>query len=233
MTADEPLPPTDDAQTVEPDSGRGLLVGFGVLVATIVAALLWLAVRADSPEYIRGALDVFFHGLAGAAVVYFAFRALLRYPFHFVDLLTIVVVLSLGLKTALDVQMDLFAVGLIRQEDVAVRYGQMFHICLLCASVLLAGAALGLNFCRSLRIARTLSRCLLIVCAMLVLPTAAACVGFPLLIVQELLNALRPTLILTFMVKWLVALVVTGVNANCGIRVWTLRAEVDAKEKMP
>jgi hypothetical protein len=212
---------------------RSLLFWFVLILGINVAGLLWLSVRAQSPDYLRGVLDAFFHTAAGGAVAYFAFRALLRYPYRFPDLLIIVTILSLGMKATLQVLASFEALGVLHAStEAGVRYGQMFQICLLTGSVLLAGAALGLHNCHTLKISATGVRLMCITAGMLALPAAAGTAAFPVLLVSEFAGRARGDVALLFLLRWVGSVVITVININYFIRSLILKTEVQAQEML-
>jgi len=199
----------------------------GVLGANVVS-IVWLAVRAESPPYLRGILDSFMHFATGAVVAYFAFRALFLYSFHLLELLAIVLVLSLGVKLTLDTLNSLSGLGLLSTPiDDAGRVGQMFQLCLITSSFLLAGAAWGLHHCTVLKLERSLARVVSIVAGMLALPAAAGIAAFPVPVVRKLVDA--PNVALLWLLLWLASILVTGINTVLFIKTLTLREEIKAR----
>jgi len=223
----------------EPDSAvprgpeRTLFWWFCGLMGVNVASIVWLALRAESPSYLRGILDVFLQGATGAVVAYFAFRALFLYPFRIFDLLAIVLVLSLGLTATVDVLERLSGIGLIREswEHEAFAYGGICQCCLISTSILVGGAALGLRHCALLKTERPLARVLTTVAGMLALPAAAGTVAFLVPVFSALSQA--PAQALLWALLWLMSIVVTGANAVLFIKTLTLQEEIKAQEKMP
>ncbi|HYG78543.1 MAG TPA: hypothetical protein VEK08_26325 [Planctomycetota bacterium] len=227
----EPDVPSDEIRPAT----RPLYHWFALILVVNVVSLLWLAVRADSPAFVRGILDLFLHGAAGAVVVFLAFRALLRYPYYFADLLMIVLVLSGGMKLTVEFVNGLAAMGVIdSQFGSAERFGEIFQVCLFSASVLLAGAALGLRNCTLLNVKGTFWRGITLVSAMFVLPAAAGIAGFPVLMIREMIvrDGSLPDMII-FFVQWILSLGMTALNTVYFIRTLALNAEVRAQENMP
>ena len=202
----------------------------GVLGANVLS-IVWLAVRAESPPYLRGVLDSFIHFATGAVVAYFAFRALFLYSFHLIELLAMVFVLSLGVKLTLDVLNSLTWLGLIstRRDDPG-RFGQMFQLCLITSGFLLAGAAWGLRHCTVLKLERPLARLVSIVAGMLALPAAAGIAAFPVPVVKKLADS--PNVALLWLLLWLASILITGINTVLFIKTLTLREEIRAREKL-
>jgi len=214
---------------------RPLYFWFAIILGVNIASLFWLSVRADSPAYVRTVLDLLLHGAAGGVVVYVAFRALLRYPYYFSDLMTIVLVLSGGMKMTVDFVNSLAALGVIGSGfNSAERFGEIFQVCLFSGSVLLAGAALGLRHCTLLKIKGGVRRGISIVAGMFALPAAAGVAGFPVLIIRELVIKNGTTSdAFVFIVQWFLATGISALNAAYFFRSITLNAEIEAKENMP
>lgn len=216
-------------------SHRSLWFWFALILGVNVVGLVWLSVRAESPPFIRGILDIFLHGAMGAAAAYIAFRALLRFPFRFPDLLLMVTVLSLGMKMTVDFVKGLAAMGIVDSELASgERFGEIFQFCLWSGSVLVAGAALGLRHCTLLKIDGFLPRAVTLVSGMMVLPAMAGVVVFPVVLIRELFSARANTSVAAvMMLQWIGSLAATAINARCFVKTLTLAAEVEAREKLP
>jgi hypothetical protein len=214
---------------------RSLWFWFALILGVNVVGLVWLSVRAESPPFVRSVLDIFLHGATGALAAYLAFRALLRFPYRFPDLLIMVSVLSLGMKMTVDFVKDLGAMGIV-STDLASgeRFGEIFQLCLWSGSVLVAGAALGLRNCTLLKIDSFFRRALTLISGMLVLPAMAGVVVFPVMLVRSLFAGHMSTLFAVAMLaQWIGSVVATSINSRCFMKTLTLTAEVDAQEKLP
>lgn len=225
----------DEENESPPMSGgaRSLLFWFLVILGINVVSMLWLAVRADSPAYIRNILDFFLYGVVGATTAYFAFRALFLFPFRMSDLFVIVMLLSLELKIAVDQVNQLSMLNLLGYEVGDPEHlGQIFQVCLLAASVAVGGAAFGLRHCQLLKIDGTFGRALTIMSGMLSLPAAAGIAAFLVLAVLSLSNG-QTSEALVLMLLWFGSMAITGLNVAYFIRTVTLNAEIAAQEKMP
>jgi len=227
-------PEEDEAPEAPPPVGpeRTLFWWFCGVLAANVLSIVWLAVRAESAPYLRSILDSFMQFATGAVVAYFAFRALFLYAFRLLELLAIVLVLSLGVKFTLDVLNSLSRLGLISTPvDGPGRFGQMFQLCLLTSSLLLAGAAWGLRHCTVLKLERPLARLVSIVAGMLALPATAGIVAFPFPVIRNL-AAGWPDVALIWLLLWLASILVTGVDTVLFIQALTLREEIKARENI-
>ena len=216
-------------------SQRSLWFWFALILGVNVAGLIWLAVRAESPPFLRGVLDIFMKSATGAAAAYVAFRALLHFPYRFPDLLVMVSVLSLGMKATVDFVKGLAVIGVVSTELASgERFGETFQLCLWSGSLLVAGAALGLRHCTLLKIDSTAARAVTLVAAMLVLPAMAGVVVFPVMLIRSFLTGGSDAQFATTMlVLWVGSLIASSVNTRCFMRTLTLNAEVDAQEKLP
>ncbi|MCY3024482.1 MAG: hypothetical protein NTW87_36365 [Planctomycetota bacterium] len=220
----------EDSSAASPE--RALVWWFVGVLAVNVAGVVWVAVRTESPSFVRSILDFFLYSASGAFVAYFAFRALFLYSFRLSDLLVIVLVLSLGMKATIDVLSSFSALGVINVNLVEPgRVGQVFQVCLLTGSILLAGAALGLRHCTILKLEGAFARVLIIVAGMLALPAAAGSAAFPVPAVRQVMN--EPQQALVWLLLWFVSLGLTGVNVVYFIRTLTLRTEIKSQEKLP
>jgi hypothetical protein len=214
---------------------RGLWFWLALILCVNVAGLIWLAVRADSPQSVRGILDIMLHSAMGAAVTYLAFRALLRFPFRFPDLLIMVTVLSLGMKATVDFVRGLAALGIV-STDLASgeRFGEIFQLCLWSGSVLVAGAAFGLRHCTLLKIDRLIPRAVCLIAGMLALPAAAGVTVFPIMMIRELLlQHVDVSRLMWLLLESIGSLAATIINSRNFMQTLTLNTEVGAKEKMP
>ena len=213
---------------------RSLWFWFMLILGANIAGLIWLAVRTESPPYLRSVLDVFAHGVTGAAVAYLAFRALLRFPFQFSDLFIMVIVLSLGMKATVDFVRELAALGFVGSDMASgERFGEVFQLCLWSGSVLVSGAALGLRHCTLLNINRLLPRSACLIAGMIALPAAAGVTVFPVMMIREmLLRHPDSSRLLMLVLQSLGSLAATLINSRCFMRTLTLSAEVSAREKI-
>jgi hypothetical protein len=214
-------------------SSRSLALWFAVILGVNVLSMLWLSVRADSPAYVRSVLDFFLYGTVGALTAYFAFRALLMFPYRMQDLFVIVMLLSLELKIAVDEIGRLAMLGLLFYgPDNPEHFSQIFQVGLLTGSVAIGGAALGLRHCYILKIESPLGRALTVASGLLVLPAAAGTAGL-LVLAGFSFSMNRQDEALLQLLLWFAAMIVTGINVVLFIKSITLQTEIDAKEKMP
>lgn len=228
---DAPEEAEEGESTLLKGSERTLFWWFCGLLGVNVAGIVWLAVRSESPLYLRGVLDFLLQGATGALVVYFAFRALFLYPFHMLDLLAMVVVLSLGLGATEAVLSTLANTGLIHSAaEEASHWASLCQAGLFTSSILVAGASLGLRHCTLLKLDRSLVRVVAVVSGMLALPAAAGIAAFLVPVFRELKEA--PEHALAWLLVWLLSLAVTGINSVLFIKTLTLREEITAREKL-
>ncbi len=214
-----------------------MLLGFAAIFGISIVSVTWLAVRADSPGFVRGSLDFLMHVASGGLVAYIAFRALFLYPFRTLDLLVIVLVLSLGMKLTLDM-LDTFgklAVGLKLRVKSAEsdEAGTAFQFCLIAGSILLLGGAWGLRSCALLKIERASTRALAVAAGMLAIPAGAGLAAFPVLILSHVLREETSAATTEYLILWLVCIAATTVNVVYFIRAMTLNTEIQARENLP
>jgi len=213
-------------------ASRKLMFWFFVTIGANVAGLIWLAVRANSPAEVRTALDVLFQIATGATVAIFAFRTLVSYPFLTSDLFGMVMVLAAWAKWTVDSVRGFSQLGFVADRG-GLHIGTAIQFFLLSASVLVAGAALGLWACQRLKIERPLARLTRIVPAMLSLPAAAGCAAFLVLALGEFNpQSKNMTRALLWMILWFAALILTVLNAATFIRALALRAEIEDQAKI-
>ena len=223
-----------DAEEVTP-AQRSLWFWFALILGVNVVGLVWLAVRAESPPFLRGILDIFMNTATGAAAAYVAFRALLHFPYRFPDLLVMVSVLSLGMKATVDFVKGLANIGYVSHELASgERFGEMFQLCLWSGSILIAGAALGLRHCTLLKIESVPARAATLIAGMLVLPALAGVVVFPVMLIRAfLLGHSDAEFGVVMLLLWIGSMLASSVNTRCFMKTLTLNAEVDAQEKLP
>ena len=226
-------PPGPDLTVAAQQSQRGFIWFFAILALNVVS-LLWLSVRAGSPSSVAVVLDFFFHSAIGGAVIFFAFRMVFWYPFRFTDLLTIVLILSLGLRVILNLLFELSRLGVVGDLFAPRGAGNLVQACLLCGSVLLAGAAMGLRHCHILKIDKPVARALTVASGMVALPAMAGVATFPVLILRDVLypkSSSHETHILAL--HWIGSIAASIVNAVCFVRTLSLKSVIDAQEKLP
>lgn len=190
-TPDAPLP---DRPLEPPEPGeRQVLKWVAALFGASLLAAGWLAARADSDPGVRDALDTILQIALGGLFLGGAYRLLAFYSYRLLDLLTIVVVLSLGLKVALDGVSGLqeFLGDPVPDEPVRlqVQLGPTALSCLLISSVLLCGAALGLRYCTRLKLHHSRQRVAAILYGMLAFPGIVGIFAFPALVLSEMVGS--------------------------------------------
>jgi hypothetical protein len=247
--ADPDGEPEDDAREAEamdelasPSESPGrspdqnLFFVFSILLTVVLAGVLWLALSSSTPPKLRGSMDMLLQLAFGGTLAYGGFRMLLVFPFRFPDLLAIVIVLSLGLKAQVDVLEVLNSHGITSDfmGDDQRKLSITLQVCMITASILLIGAALGLRHCHLLKIEKPLPRLLAIVSGMLVLPAVAGVFSFPVFLLRDAMTEKvvtddTPALLLL----WLASIICTVVNASHAIRTLSLKEEINAREKMP
>ena len=244
---------TADGATVEKSPERRLLIWFLALVALSAASLLWLACRAESPSYLRSAMDFCMQAALGGLVAYLAFRTLFLYQFHLSDLLLMVLVLSLGMKITIEEAQRLAMLDIINERiGDPEHWGELLQICLVVGSVLLLGAAFGLRSCQARKLDKTLPRLLNILAGMLALPAAAGVAVFPVWLMHlagmlKLPDTVVPVQLLPhvrehasparfsllILLYWFCSIFITAINSVNLIKNLTLTVEINAREKMP
>jgi hypothetical protein len=180
-------------------------------------------------------MDFLLYSGTGTLIAYVAFRVLLVYPYRFMDLLVLVIVLSLGMKSTVDVLWDFGERGYIRNRtDPETSLGPLIQLCLLTASVLLVGGAYGLRNCKLLGLDGAFARMLTVFSGMLILPAAAGVFTFPVIVLKD---ALSPGGVSDntgeIILLWFGSTFVTVINIVHFIKTMTLKAEIAAQEKMP
>ena len=178
-----PLEPT-------PSGDRMWLKWLVGLLGVNAAGMGWMAVREGSPPAICQVMDAFFQFGTGSLAAYVAYRVLVRFSFRIFDLLVIVLLLGLGIRFTLDALTSFAQFPFLWEGRVNANesLGSVMQICLISTSVHLVGAALGLRYCAKLKLDRTLGRAWAVVSGMLLLPCTAGAVGFPILIVRDLIG---------------------------------------------
>lgn len=154
----------------------------GGLTLASVGGMVWLAVREDSSPDTRRILDGMASLLIGGCTVAVAYYVLVRFAFRILDLIAIVMTISLGLKVAIDSMSVLGAQGLIWEGRVtdSDKFGSVLLACLIVASILMAGAALGLRYCTRIKIEQPIHRIAAVVSGMLAFPSM---IGVPVFLV--------------------------------------------------
>lgn len=149
---------------------------FAALVGVTTAGMFWLAVRQESDPADRRVLDALSNLAVGGLLAYVAYRVLVRFAFQIFDLLTIILLLSGGVKVTIDAFHVLAAQGIIFEGRVTdtEQYPTVLLACLVNSSILMLGAALGLRYCFKLRIAAPLRRVAAVTAGTLSFPAAAA-----------------------------------------------------------
>src|ERR1043165_2096720 len=190
MLHDDSPPPSSAAAS--PPERRFLRWGANVFAANVLCVLM-LAGRAASPERLRGYFDILvFVCLVGGAS-FAVIRLMFVYPYRLLDLVVIVMVLSLGMKYAIDGARffqhtewyEKFLSGsppnpgAAQQESEGPSAQAMAEWCIVTGCVLLAGAALGLRHCRLLNADGPLKRAAVLACGMVVIPAPVGLVAVP------------------------------------------------------
>jgi len=224
----------EDFASREPSPDRRMFMLFAIVVGVSFCGVLWLAVRSSTPEAVRDSMDFILQAGMGALLAYAGFRSLVIYPFRFFDLLGIVILLSLFMKIAVETIEGIAASGFFEFSESSARLGVTVQVCCIAASVLLAGAALGLRHCTLLKIQNTPARMLTVLSGMLVLPAAAGFFVFPVLVLRDALSPEGTSQDTgAFLFAWLVSVIANVVNATCMIKTMALTHEIEAREKMP
>lgn len=234
-----PEPPRDEPLVVRPldppaPGERQVMVWVAALFVVSLMAAGWLAARADSSPGIRDALDTLLQVALGALFLGGAYRLLVYYPYRLLDLLVIVLVLSVGLKVALDgvsgLQDFLGDPDPSEPKQVQVQLGPMVLSCLLTSSVLLCGAALGLRYCTRLKLDSSRQRVAAILYGMLVFPGIVGVFAFPALVLSELVSSPESgELGLLYLVLFITSCLVTLRNGVLFFRSMALENEVVVK----
>lgn len=218
----------------EPSPDRRMLLLFLIVIGVSMCGMLWLAMRSSTPPAVRDAMDFVLQAGMGALLAYAGFRSLALFPFRFFDLLAIVAVLALFMKVAVETIDGIVSTGFFEFSQDSSRLGITIQMCCMAASVLLAGAALGLRHCLLLKFEHPALRMLTVLSGMLIIPGGAGCAVFPVLILRDALSpeGTSPD-VGSFLLLWLVSLVATIVNSVCLIRTMALTHAIEAREKMP
>jgi hypothetical protein len=222
----------DDAEASS--TQRRIFVWFIVVVGINVLGILWMALRAESPSSIREVLDILMQAALGLAIALLAFRTLTYFPYRTTDLFVMVLLLSVAMKVTLSVAARFSNIGLIHAGFASSEHiGELVQTCLISASVLIGGGAIGLRTCQKLSIERPLQRAVVLVSAMLSLPAAAGSVVFGLLLVVEVLKPgadLRSAPLIAAL--WLLSIGISVVNLSYLGKMLTLRAVISAQERL-
>jgi hypothetical protein len=200
---------------------------FIAVVALNVASFVWYALRENSMQPLRVALDAIFQLAIAGSIGALTFRALCIFPFQLTDLFGMVIVLAAWSKVVVDSLAVMKQSGLMVASGDGEVFVQTLQVTLWSASILVAGGALGLWFCSRLRIQRPLPRLLKIVPAMLALPAATGCVAFVPYALAEMFDEngshKRAAVV---MLLWFVSLLITLANTFNYVRASALLAEV-------
>jgi len=230
----KPEPPAEDALPVRPleppePGERQVMKWFGALMGVTIISAGWLAARADSPVGVRQALDTILQvGLAGLFLAG-AYRLLSYYPYRLLDLVTMVLTLSLGVKATLDALPPFLSFVTEGQGPKAPQFGPMVLGCMLTSSVLLSGAALGLRYCSRLKVETSGARILTIMYGMTAFPSGVGCFAFPAVILSTLVDPqANNEMALVYLGLFVVSLFVAARNAVLLFRSMSLDDEVPA-----
>lgn len=188
--------PVDPAPVLEPPppAGKRWLTPVLLVLAANVIGMGWLAVRQGSSDSTRLLIDASIQVLCGALLVFFAYRVLTRFPFRTTELMTMVVLLSLGELVTLETLKTFRQASLVLEgRDKEALLGPTLQACLFVAAVLLVGGALGLRYCEKLKLDGTLSRMWAVASGMLALPAVTGFFGFVVLAVSEIAGPDGPT----------------------------------------
>jgi len=149
---------------------------FAALVGVTTAGMFWLAVRQESDPSDRRVLDALSNLAVGGLLAYVSYRVLVRFAFQIFDLLTIILLLSGGVKVTIDAFHVLATQGLVFEGRVtdSEQYPTVLLACLVNSSILMLGAALGLRYCYKLKLAAPLRRVGTVAVGTLAFPAAAA-----------------------------------------------------------
>ena len=208
-------------------SGPRLMRMFFIFAALNIAGLVWLGIRSDSPASLRGSLDVLFQLVIAGGIGFFAFRALVAYPFQLTDLFAMVLVLGVWLRFTVESIQTLSSIGFLPPLDSEAKFGQILQAGLLSTSVLVAGGAFGLWACHKLNIKSVVGRLFTIIPAMLALPAAAGCAAFLVVALQEFsMESDSSQSVAVLMLCWFGSVILTFINAATFIRTLALRAEI-------
>jgi len=232
---DEPENPESEPQPAAPE--RAITTWAVVLIGATVVSALMLAARAESPPDVRGFFDIaIFAGVIGVAS-FAIVRLLFVYPFRLLDLMMIVIVLSLGMKGAIEAA----HAWRYAQEQWLPKPSQRAHAtqmyilyaesCMITGCVMLGGAVMGLRHCRLLAIDSQLKRNATILCAMVSLPALAALILIPIKLLNNLVterNTSRESL--TLICALLFSFVATLANAAMALKTIALTAENAGRE---
>ncbi|HYF50867.1 MAG TPA: hypothetical protein VEJ63_15740 [Planctomycetota bacterium] len=220
--------------TVEPTPDRRMFVLFAIVVGVSMLGILWLAVRASTPDAVRDSMDFVLQTGMGALVAYAGFRALVLYPFRFFDLFVIVATLALFMSGAIQTIEAVERSGYFEAVRNSSMLGVTVQICCIAASILLAGAALGLRHCLLLKIESTPKRMLTVFSGMLALPGAAGFFVFPVLVLGDALSTegTSPDTP-AYLLFWLISVIAVVVDCVCLVKTMALTHEIQAQEKMP
>ncbi|MCW8131457.1 MAG: hypothetical protein KIS92_13995 [Planctomycetota bacterium] len=172
-------------------------VGWRVIGALTLAGtggMLWLAVREDSSPDTRRILDGMASLFIGGLMALAAYRVLINFAFRILDLIAIVMTLSLGLKATIDSMAVLGARGLIWEGRVTDgdKFGSVLLACLITASILMAGAALGLRYCARIKLDRPMHRIAAVISGMLAFPAVIGVPVFVIACIQDVAALMNP-----------------------------------------
>ncbi|MBI3828116.1 MAG: hypothetical protein HY291_01280 [Planctomycetes bacterium] len=210
------------------------------LAGLSAGGMFWLAVRESSPPDTRLILDGFANLAIGATLAFFAYRALIKYPFRILDLMGIVITLSLGIKAAIDTMTMLAVNGIIWEGRVtdSDKFSSVMLSCLLTSSALMAGAALGLRYCARIKIEAPVRRLGAIIMGMLAFPAVVGIPVFTLAVLQDAVEILShsPNMVRTpeteinplNFVYWVLSIGITGANTVLFLRSMVSSSSVDS-----
>jgi hypothetical protein len=236
---DEPVPRLSSAleEVASPASGpitsqdRRLFYFMAFVLGAVVLGLFWLALRSNTQQSVREAMDFAFQLGLGGVLVIAGFGLLLLFPFRIAELLAIVIVLSFLMKVILQTLDRLktsgtWAVffGESSSGGAGAGLGLTLELCMIAACLFLTGAAWGLRHCVVLKIENTFSRVFAVIAGMLVIPSAAGFFVFPVMVLKDALS--RDGFSedsSTFLVGWAISVLATILNSYYLIRTMTLR----------
>lgn len=211
-----------------PPAGKKWLTPVLLILAANVVGMGWLAVRQGSSESTRVLIDASIQVVCGALLVFFAYRMLTRFPFRTTELMTMVMLLSLGELVTLE------ALGTFRQASLVLEgrdkealLGPTLQACLFTAAMLLAGGALGLRYCEKLKLDGTLSRMWAVASGMLALPSVTGFLGFVALAVSEVAGPDGPSDLLgSYLLLWFASCIFLLSNIVYWVRSSAVQSDV-------
>ncbi|HLX60222.1 MAG TPA: hypothetical protein VKX17_02960 [Planctomycetota bacterium] len=233
MNSEEP--PLENRESRRSPPPERKIIGWALaLFAANLVCVLMLAARHATPENLHGFFDVIIFACILAAASFAMIRLIFYHPYRLLDLMVMVLVLSGGMKAAIESVRAIHAYYLnsesLRPESrpEPVMYAEA---CLLVGCVLMSGASLGLRHCRLLQINSPLRRAIVLSAGMLVFPAPLALFGIPLYLLDGFLNGKSGSLNANLWIVLLAAaFIATLINASLILKTIVLKTQNVAQE---